>query len=229
LIRDAPTIRHGANTVFKDREDAGKKLAEALEHYKGKRVLVFAIPRGGAEVGFQVARHLCADFAILVARKLPYPDNPEAGFGALAEDGSTIILKEASMWLPREKVKQIVFEQSEEIKRRVQVLRKGNPLPEITKRIVILVDDGLAMGSTMRAAIELCRKRNAKKIVVAVPVAGGRIAQEIDEIADETVILEVPEFFHAVAQVYLNWYDVQDEEVLEIMRKWERQGQRLTD
>jgi putative phosphoribosyl transferase len=209
--------------MFKDREDAGKKLAEALVKYKGKGVLVLAIPRGGAEIGFQVAGHLHADLAILIARKLPYPDNPEAGFGALAEDGSTIILKEASLWVPEEKIKEIVLKQSEEIKRRVQVLRKGDPLPEIMGRTVILVDDGLAMGSTMRAAIELCRKRNADKIVAAVPVAGGRIAQEIDKIVDETVILEIPEFFHAVAQVYSNWYDVQDEEVLEIMRKWERQ------
>jgi putative phosphoribosyl transferase len=208
--------------MFKDREDAGKRLAESLENYRDQGVLVLAIPRGGVEVGFQVARHLHADFSILISRKLPYPDNPEAGFGALAEDGSAIILKEASLWVPDEKIQKIILEQSQELKRRVKVLRKGKPLPEISGRTVILVDDGLAMGSTMRAAIELCRKRNAKKIVVAVPVAGGRVAHEIDKLVDETIILEVPEFFQAVAQVYLNWYDVPDEEVIEILRKWEK-------
>ncbi len=215
--------------MFRDREDAGKKLAAALESFKGKGVLVAAIPRGGVEVGYQVARYLHADFTILVARKLPYPDNPEAGFGALAEDGSTIILKEASLWMPDEKIKQIILAQSREIKRRVQVLRAGKPLPEIKGKTVILVDDGLAMGSTMRAAIELCRKRKAGKIVVAVPVAGSRIVQDIDRLVDETVILEVPDFFRAVAQVYLRWYDVQDEEVLEIMSRWEKHRRRPAD
>jgi putative phosphoribosyl transferase len=215
-------LDNGSKIMFKDREDAGKRLAESLENYRDQGVLVLAIPRGGVEVGFQVARHLHADFSILISRKLPYPDNPEAGFGALAEDGSAIILKEASLWVPDEKIQKIILEQSQELKRRVKVLRKGKPLPEISGRTVILVDDGLAMGSTMRAAIELCRKRNAKKIVVAVPVAGGRVAHEIDKLVDETIILEVPEFFQAVAQVYLNWYDVPDEEVIEILRKWEK-------
>jgi putative phosphoribosyl transferase len=215
-------LDNGSKIMFKDREDAGKRLAESLENYRDQGVLVLAIPRGGVEVGFQVARHLHADFSILISRKLPYPDNPEAGFGALAEDGSAIILKEASLWVPDEKIQKIILEQSQELKRRVKVLRKGKPLPEISGRTVILVDDGLAMGSTMRAAIELCRKRNAKKIVVSVPVAGGRVAHEIDKLVDETIILEVPEFFQAVAQVYLNWYDVPDEEVIEILRKWEK-------
>ncbi len=208
--------------MFKDREDAGKRLANALKKYKDQGVLVLSIPRGGVEVGFQVAKHLLADFSILIARKLPFPDNPEAGFGALAEDGSFIILKEATIWVAEEEIKHIIQEQSEEIKRRVNVLRNGKPLPKISGRTVILVDDGLAMGSTMRAAVALCRKKKAQKIVVAVPVSGKRVAREIEKIVDETVILEMPEFFQAVAQVYLNWYDVSDEEVIEILRDWEK-------
>ena len=211
--------------MFKDRQDAGKKLAKALDHYRDKNVLVLAIPRGGVEVGFEVAKFLHADFSILISRKLPYPDNPEAGFGALAEDGSTIILKGATLWIPEKKIKEIIQEQSEEIERRIKVLRKGENLPEIKERTVILVDDGLAMGSTMRAAIELCRKRKAQKIVVAVPVAGDRVSDEMDKIVDETVILEIPPFFQAVAQVYMNWYDVQDKEVLEILEQWEKEKQ----
>jgi len=207
--------------MFKDRHDAGKKLAKALDHYQDKHVLVLAIPRGGVEVGFEVAKFLHADFSILIARKLPYPDNPEAGFGALAEDGSTIILKGSTLWISEKTIKKIIHEQKEEIERRIKVLRKGEHLPEIKERTVILVDDGLAMGSTMRAAIELCRKRKAKKIVVAVPVAGDRVADEMNNSVDETVILEIPPFFRAVAQVYKNWYDVQDKEVLEILEKWE--------
>ncbi len=213
--------------MFEDREDAGKKLARPLKKYKGQGVLVLAIPRGGVEVGYQVARHLDADFSIVISRKLPFPDNPESGFGALAEDGSAILLREASSWVPEKDIKEIILEQSEEIKRRVSVLRKGKPLPEISGRTVILVDDGLAMGSTMRAAVELCHKKNAQKIVVAVPVAGRRVAREMADRADETVILEKPEFFRAVAQVYSNWYDVPDEEVLEILEEWEKQKKKL--
>jgi putative phosphoribosyl transferase len=205
--------------VFEDRKDAGERLARALEKYKGEDVLVLAIPRGGVEVAYEVAKYLDVDFSLLVARKLPYPINPEAGFGAVAEDGSTFIFERAAVWLGRKRIDKIKKEQLREIIRRIDVLRKGKPLPEISGRTVVLVDDGLAMGSTMRAAIMLCKNKNAAKVVVAVPVAGREVASDIAGIVDELVVLEVPPFFQAVAQVYRNWYDVGDEEVLEIMAR----------
>lgn len=208
--------------MFEGRKDAGQKLARALEKYRAKDALVLAIPKGGAEVGYQVAKYLNSKFSILVARKLPYPDNPEAGFGAVAEDGSTFILRDAERWLSKEIVDQIIEYQKHEIKRRIGMLRKGKPLPEITNRTVILVDDGIAMGSTMRAAIMLCKNRKAGKIIVAAPISGKRVAREIAEMVDEIVILEKPAFFQAVAQVYRNWYDVSDGEVIEIMERWQR-------
>lgn len=205
--------------MFEDRKDAGERLARALEKYKGEDVLVLAIPRGGVEVAYEVAKYLGVDFSLLVARKLPYPHNPEAGFGAVAEDGNTFIFERAAAWLGRRRIEKITKEQLREIIRRIDVLRKGKPLPEISRRTVVLVDDGLAMGSTMRAAIMLCKNKNAAKVVVAVPVAGREVADEIAGIVDELVVLEVPPFFQAVAQVYRNWYDVGDEEVLEIMAR----------
>lgn len=205
--------------MFADRRDAGRKLAMALKKYRDHNVLVLAIPRGGVEVGYQVAQYLNADFSILVSRKLPFPDNPEAGFGAIAEDGSVFIAADAALWLPGEQIEHIGKDQIKEINRRIEVLRKGEPLPEIAGRTVILVDDGLAMGSTMRAAIMLCRKKMAGRIVVAVPVAGKRVADEFSQIADEIVVLEMPRNFMAVAQVYENWYDVSDAEVLDIMQR----------
>ncbi|MFP4083037.1 MAG: phosphoribosyltransferase [Candidatus Aminicenantes bacterium] len=208
--------------MFEDRKDAGKKLALALKKYRNKGVLVLAIPRGGVEVGYQVARYLRADLSLLICRKLPYPDNPEAGFGAVAEDGSTYIIQEAARWLPQQEIQRIIDNQIEEIQRRIEVLREGKPLPEISGRTAVLIDDGLAMGSTMRSAIMLCRKKGAHKIVVAVPVSSTRVIKEIDEMVDETVVLETPVFFRAVAQVYRNWYDVSDGEVLAIMRDWEK-------
>jgi len=217
--------------MFEDRRDAGQELARRLEPYKGEDVLVLAIPRGGVEVGYQVAKYVDADFSLLIARKLPYPDQPEAGFGAIAEDGSAVVLDRATRWVSDETVERVTEEQRQEIERRVAVLRKGEPLPEMEGRTVILVDDGIAMGSTMRAAIKLCRHRNAGRIVVAVPVASPDVAERIEpkrmggktQGPDEIVVLEQPRFFRAVAQVYEHWYDVPDSEVTALMERWRRQ------
>ena len=210
--------------MFEDRKDAGEKLAKALKKYKDKNTLVLAIPRGGVEVGYQVAKYLNASFSILVTRKLPYPDNPETGFGAIAEDGSAFIYRNAVRLLPEGMIDEIIKEQKQEIRRRVAVLRKSRPLPALVNRTVILVDDGIAMGSTMRASIILCKNKGAGKIVVAVPVAGERSVAEIGEMVDEIVVLEEPTFFRAVAQVYRHWHDVSDREVIEILRRWQNRG-----
>jgi len=210
--------------MFIDREDAGKRLARALINYKNKDVMVLAIPRGGVEVAYEVAKFLNADLDLIVSRKLPLPYNREAGFGAIAEDGSTFIFKDAYSWLDEDDIERIKKEQKEEIKRRIKILREGRPLSEIKDRTVILIDDGLAMGSTMRAAINLCRGKKAKKIIVAVPVSGRDVANEIRGIVDELIVLEMPVFFQAVAQVYANWHDVTDSEVLEIFKKFKKES-----
>jgi len=206
--------------LFEDRKDAGKKLAKELARYKGKSVLVLGIPRGGVEVAYEVAKYLDAELSILISRKLPLPFNPEAGFGAIAEDGSTLIQKDTHSWLSREEVEEIIREQKLEVDRRIKALRKAKPLPRIKGRIVILVDDGLAMGSTMKVSINLCKNKEAGKIIVAVPVSGESTAREIGDMVDEIVVLEMPPFFQAVAQAYTNWRDVQDSEVIEILQRW---------
>lgn len=209
--------------MFRDRKDAGRKLAHALTKYRDAGALVLAIPRGGVEVGYHVATYLNAQLSILVSRKLPYPNNPEAGFGAVAEDGSPFIFGDAASWLSEETIERTIRQQKEEIRRRIGVLRKGKPLPELAGSVVILVDDGIAMGSTVRAGILLCRKKEAAEVVVAAPVAGVSVARDLSALADDVVIVEKPSLFRAVAQVYSNWYDVPDEEVLEIMERWERE------
>lgn len=205
--------------MFKNRKDAGEKLAKALEKYRTENPIILAIPRGGVEVGLQVAAKLDADFSLIIARKLPFPDNPEAGFGAIAENGSTFVLENAYYWLSEEIIEQIKQEQTAEIERRIKALRGGKPIPELAERTVILIDDGIAMGSTMRAAIELCKNRKAGKIVVAVPVAGREVAEELQKKVDELVVIETPVYFRAVAQAYEKWYDVSDEEVLDLLRE----------
>jgi putative phosphoribosyl transferase len=205
--------------MFEDRKQAGQKLAEALEQYKKCSGMVLAIPKGGVEVGYYIAEHLELPLSIIVVRKLPFPDNPEAGFGAIAEDGSTFFVDRFYNQIPSQTVKRVLEQQKQELKRRIGVLRGGTPLPEITGKIVLLVDDGIAMGSTMRAAIMLCKNKKAEKIVVAAPVAGSATAAELAEVADEVVILEKPPFFRAVAEAYRNWYDVPDGEAVSILQR----------
>ncbi len=204
----------GGSLMFEDRKDAGKRLAESLEKYRDHEATVLAIPRGGVPVGFQVANELDKEFSILVSRKLPIPDNPEAGFGALAEDGSQYILSDADRWIPEEMIGKIVEEQKKVIQERISNLRDHRRFPDIEGKTVILVDDGIAMGSTMKAAIEMCKNRKAEKIVVAVPVSGTSTAREISGLVDELIVLETPPNFQAVAQVYNNWHDVTDQEVI---------------
>ncbi|WP_415405494.1 phosphoribosyltransferase [Sulfurovum sp. CS9] len=205
--------------MFKDRKDAGQKLAVALQIYKEEDPLVFAIPRGGVELGYEVSKILDADFSLLICRKLPFPFNTESGFGAMAEDGSLYINELAAASVSHKEIEQIIIQQSIEIKRRIQTLREGRPLPLIKGRSIILVDDGIAMGSTMHVAVELCRKEEAKRIIVAVPVASRQAIEKFSQIADEVVVLESPVNFYAVAQVYENWYDVNDEEVLDFLKR----------
>jgi predicted phosphoribosyltransferase len=213
--------------MFQNRKEAGERLAKALESYRGTPgLLVLAIPRGGTEIGYEIADYLGADFDLLICRKLPYPFNPESGFGAIAEDGTIYINPRASIPMSEAEVLEIIREQRKEIRRRIQVLRGGRPLPPLQGRTVILTDDGIAMGSTMHAAVEMCRKSGAARIVVAVPVAGHYAVEEFSRLADDLVVLESPPDFHAVAQVYRNWYDVSDEEVLAIMERWRQEHRR---
>lgn len=209
--------------MFRDRADAGERLAEVLEPYKAENPVVLAIPRGGVEVAFHVARRLDAELAALVVRKLPLPYNPEAGFGAIAEDGSTFIFEEIAESLPATVVEKIIQEQKKEIQRRVEALRRGAPLPQIKGRTAIVVDDGIAMGSTVRAGVALCRNQEAAKIIVAAPVAGSATADELTRIVDTVIILEKPPLFRAVAQVYKDWYDVPDEEVVALLDEFAAQ------
>jgi putative phosphoribosyl transferase len=204
--------------MFRDRKDAGAKLAGALSRYANSDALVLAIPRGGVEVAKEIADALDLDLSIVIVRKLPLPHNPEAGFGAIAEDGSVHFQEEIMRALDPKVVERVMNEQEQEVQRRIDLYRNGKPLPPIEGRHVILVDDGIAMGSTMTAAVLLLRNKKAGWITVAAPVSGPEIAEDMESIADEAVILETPPFFRAVAQVYQNWYDVPDSEVTALLK-----------
>lgn len=205
--------------MFNDRYDAGQQLAAALGDYRSQDAIVLAIPRGGVEVGYQVAIRLAVEFALIIVRKLPWPDNPEAGFGAVAEDGSVYLVPEARRGLPAITMERILREQKAEIVRRARVLRRGAPLPDLARQRVILVDDGIATGATTQAAVLCCRRARAGKVIVAAPVAAAEAHAALEKTADQVVVLLKPRFFQAVADFYRHWHDVSDEEALALLRE----------
>ena len=205
--------------MFRDRKDAGEKLAKELEKYKNRKdVIVLAIPRGGVEVGIQIAKYLNSDFDLIICRKLAYPFNPESGFGAICEDGTTYINKNALFGVTKEDIDEAIEKQKREILHRIEVLREGRELKEIKDKIVILVDDGIAMGSTMKAAVEMVKKLSPKKIIIAVPTASPEAVEFFSKIVDEVIALYTPYPFYAVADAYQKWYDVDDEEVIKLLK-----------
>jgi len=213
--------------TFENRPDAGKKLAQKLLEYKGKSAVVLAIPNGGVPVGFEVASALNADFDLIICRKVPIPLTPEAGFGAIADDGTMILNEELTKKLDLTR-EQIDFEASRvkaEIKRRSLLYRGERPLVKLSGKTIILVDDGLASGFTMLAAVESVRHRRPKEVIVAVPCASETAAQKVRKAADKLVAVSVgtaPKF--AVADYYRRWYDLADDEVLRYLKRWRMRG-----
>jgi putative phosphoribosyl transferase len=210
--------------IFVDRRDAGFEVGKLLEaKYKDKNALVLGIPRGGVVVAYEVAKILNAEMSVVITKKLPHPLQEELAVGASAEDGSVFLTSLASGLNP-DTVRQIVKEQSKEIESRIQRFRKGKPLPEIRNRISIIVDDGIATGSTIVPAIKLCKAQKAAKVVVASPVSGERYVSEINSLADEVVIAGQPENFYAVGQVYEDFHHLSDEEVIGLLNDFERES-----
>jgi putative phosphoribosyl transferase len=199
--------------IFIDRRDAGLEVGRLLEQkYKDENPLVLGIARGGVIVAAEVARVLNGELSVIITKKLPHPLHEEYAIGAAAEDGS-VFLTSAARSFDASTIKRIVKAQSREIESRIKRFRKGKPLPEILNRVVIIVDDGIATGSTIVPAVKLCKLRKAKKIIVAAPVSDGYVS-ELDAFADEVVIAERPENFYAVGQAYDDFHHLSDEEVI---------------
>lgn len=202
--------------LFRDREDAGRKLAES---YRGPvdDLVVLGIPRGGIPVGFCLARELGGDFDVLVARKLPVPHNPEAGFGAVAPDGSLYLNEEMlqHLHLTQDQIRTIASRVLVEVRRRLRVYRGDRPFPELNGKNVVLTDDGLATGYTMIAAVEMVRKMEPESVNVAVPVSPENTARRVRPLVDHFHCLHVSDRYpFAVADFYLDFHDLSDEEVL---------------
>ena len=209
--------------IFENRHDAGRQLAAALCEYNDRSVVVLAIPNGGVPVALEVASALEAGLDLVISRKIPMPLNPDAGFGAVADDG-TIILNEIvvkSMGLSRQQIEYEASKVRAEIKQRSLLYRGNRPLVSVNGKTVIIIDDGLASGFTMLAAVESVRRRRPKEIIVAVPAASAIALKQVERVADKVVTCVtgyMPRF--AVADFYRHWYDLGDDEVVRYLNQW---------
>ncbi len=206
--------------AFANRTEAGRLLAEKLVNYAGRAdVIVLGLPRGGVPVAFEVAQRLGAPLDVFIARKLGVPGFEELAAGAIASGGVRVLNEDVMRSIPHadEAIDAVTIRETAELERREQIYREGRPPPELRDRIVILVDDGLATGATMRAAVKALRERGAAKIVVAVPVGPLDTCHALEERADETICLSTPEFFQAVGQYYEDFSQTSDEDVRELL------------
>jgi len=212
--------------IFENRQDAGRQLTEKLSGYNEQPVIVLAIPNGGVPVALEVALALDADLDLVISRKIPIPLNPEAGFGAIADDGTIILNEEVvkRIGLTRQQIDYEASRVRAEIKQRSMLYRGDRPLGSVRGRTVIIIDDGLASGFTMMAAVESVRHRRPKEIVVAVPCASASAVKQLERVADKVVTVTtgfMPRF--AVADFYRQWYDLSDDEVIRYLRQWRTQ------
>jgi putative phosphoribosyl transferase len=207
---------------FRNRSEAGRLLAGALERYKGRPdVLVLALPRGGVPVAYEVATALNAPLDVFIVRKLGVPGHEELAMGAIASGGIRTLNSSVIQQLniPQQAIDAMAAREAEELRRRERLYRGDKPSPAISGRTVILVDDGLATGSTMKAAIAALRRQNPAKIVVAVPTAPSDTCEELQREADEVICAVTPEPFYAVGLWYENFEQTTDAEVTELIRR----------
>jgi predicted phosphoribosyltransferase len=201
---------------FADRRQAGNELAAKLQHLSGRHdVIVLALPRGGVPVAFEVADALGAPLDVFVVRKLGVPGHTELAMGAIASGGVRVLNDDVVGWygIPADVIDTVAREELSELERREREYRAGRPPVDIRDRIVILVDDGLATGSTMRAAVHAARALNPARIVVAAPVAAPATCEDLRNVADEVVCARTPPGFSAVGQWYRDFSQTTDEEV----------------
>ena len=208
--------------AFANRAEAGRFLAEKLEKYAGRDdVIVLGLPRGGVPVAYEVAQRLRAPLDVFIVRKLGVPGFEELAAGAIASGGVRVLNDDVVRALPHADaiIESVTARETAELERREQSYRDGRPAPELRDRIVILVDDGLATGATMRAAVAALRQRGAAKIIVAVPVGAPETCRELEELVEEIVCGMAPAFFQAVGQYYQDFSQTSDDEVRELLRR----------
>jgi predicted phosphoribosyltransferase len=208
--------------AFPNRAEAGRLLAEKLIKYAGRPdVIVLGLPRGGVPVAFEVAQRLGAPLDVFIVRKLGVPGFEELAAGAIASGGVRVLNEDVMRAIPHaeEAIEAVTARETAELERREQKYRDGRPAPDLRNRIVILVDDGLATGATMRAAVAALRQCEVAKIVVAVPVGPPDTCRELEREADGIICMTTPDFFQAVGQYYEDFSQTSDDEVRDLLAR----------
>ena len=206
---------------FSDRIEAGKKLAIALKDFSSKNGVVLAIPRGGVVVAYEIAKAIGLPLDVIIPRKLGAPGNAELAIGAVAEDGTAILDNELVSYLgvSRSYIQEEIETQKQEIHRRLTLYRQQSSYPDLKGLDVIVVDDGIATGSTMKAALASVKNRGAASITVAIPVGPPSTIKELEKLADHVVCLYTPEYFQAIGQFYSDFSQTEDEEVVALLQQ----------
>jgi len=204
---------------FKNREEAGKELARALGEFRGRNVVVLGMPRGGVVVAREVAEALGAPLDIVVTRKIGAPGEPEFALGAVTQEGDVIVDSRAaeSVGATAEYLQEEARRKKSEVKERMRSLRGDLPYPSLEGKTVIVVDDGIATGNSMKAAVQSVRKRGPREVVVAVPVAPQEAVVELSREGTRVVCLEQPRFFFAIGEFYKDFEQVDDSEVRKLL------------
>ena len=216
-----------SDSLFRDRTEAGRKLAAALTEFKGEDLVILAIPRGGVVVAREVAKALGAPLDIVVTRKIEAPGEPEYALGAVTQEGDVIMDRQAaeSLGATKEYLDSQVKKKREEVNERMKKFRGDAPYPDLEGKVVIIVDDGIATGSSVGAAVMSVKKRKPKEIVVAVPVAPRDAVETLAADGNRVVCLETPGPFLAIGEFYGIFDQVDDEEVKLILdRSWSRRA-----
>lgn len=208
-----------SRSLFRDRVEAGKKLAAALTEFKGTNLVVLGMPRGGVVVAEEVAKALGAPLDIVVTRKIEAPGEPEYALGAVTQEGDVIMDRQAaeSLGASQEYLNDQIKEKREEVKERMKKFRGEAPYPDLDGKVVIVVDDGIATGSSVGAAVMSVKKRRPKEIVVAVPVAPKDAVETLAGDGNRVVCLETPGAFMAIGEFYGVFDQVEDEEVKQVL------------
>jgi len=207
---------------FADRADAGRQLARKLAGYAGRGdVVVLGIPRGGVAVAFEVAKALDAPLDVFLSRKLGAPGQEELAFGALASGGIRVLDEDLvrELGISSEVIERMTQAVKAELDRRERLFRDGHPVLDLGGKIVLLVDDGIATGSSTLAAIQTLRQMKPARLVLAVPVAPASTCKRLRQQVDELVCVHTPEHFYAIGQFYGNFSQVPDEEVVDLLRR----------
>ncbi|SRR5579883_33199 len=207
---------------YHDRRDAGRVLAEELKSYANRKdVIVLALPRGGVPVAFEIAEALSVPLDIFIVRKLGVPGHEELAMGAIASGGTTVFNQDIihQLAISKEAIDRVIAEESEELLRREKKYRGDKKFPDLKNKVIILVDDGIATGATMKAAIKALRRLEPLSIVVAVPVAAASTCKEMSGLADKIICPLQPIFFNAVGAWYEIFDQTLDEEVIDLLGK----------